>query len=78
MFARCTSPTQSDVLSLSKEGICWSLSVTMQAWDRVNAGIHSKSDRHYPLEKTAEAHRYVDNGHKKGIVVITAEQNRQT
>ena len=31
VFARCTSPTQ--------RGICWSLSVTMQAWDRGNAGI---------------------------------------
>ena len=55
-------------------GVCSTTNIEMVK----SLGADKVIDRRYPLEQTAEAHRYVDKGHKKGNVVITVVHNDKT
>jgi NADPH:quinone reductase-like Zn-dependent oxidoreductase len=79
-FSRCK-------IALKKEGSYLSVKSSTKEQTKnllyvkelIEAGkIKSVIDRCYPLAQTAEAHKYVETGHKKGNVVITMEHNSKT
>ena len=57
----------------------YSTKILLALKELIEAGtIRSIIDRSYPLEQIVEAHRYVDAGHKKGSVIITMDNSKET
>lgn len=51
----------------------------VQIRELVEAGIIKEIlDKSYPLDQAAEAHRYIEDGHRKGNVVITVNHDNKT